>query len=404
MSEVVEKVRRLLESGAADLRVQGVEMVLTLEDPDVDAWTLSTVETKAVRRYDEDWAEDWDLPPGLVELERPRIPLRALLEVLRRTPPDSPASADVSGRLRRLIVYRDDHTTAVDLSWLRDLPVVTDLVVTGQYSLGWHFGWSRLDPFPVTGVDALAALPALTRLVAIGLTDLDLAALAALPGLRRLTLRKCTVAAGSGDLSGSTVERLDLVEVSGLTDLTPPATLRELHLADLGDLVGIGDLSAATGLTDLSVLDCPSIAALPPLPAGPALRRVWLFCPALTSIAPLAGRPLEHLDLTGCAALTDLGGFPERLAGPRLSLAGCTRLTDLSAVVSAGAGLRCVDLRGLAGVTDVTAFDRLPDLGTLALAGTATSPRTVPASLLPSCTWAHTPNLDLLWQRPRVRP
>lgn len=403
MSEATSKIQRLLESRAGDLRAQGAEMIRSLEDPEVDQWLLSGVTISEVRVPD----RTWDMPSGLVDFEHPGVPRPVLLEVLDRTPSDGPAAAAMLDRLRRVVVNGNNLTQVLDVSWLPQLPSVTELVVSGRHPVNWH-AWGRPSSLvPAAGLDRLAELPALTWLVVIGLADLDLAALAALPNLRRLTVRWSSVAAGSCDLSASVLERLDLIDVPGLTHLAAaPATLRELHLTELADLAGVGDLSAATGLTNLSVVDCPGVAALPPLPArdGSALRRVRLNCPALTSIAPLGGRRLESLDLTGCAALTSLDGFPETLTGPRLSLCGCAQISDLSAVVAAGAALRCVDLRGLAGVSDVDAFDRLPDLGTLALAGTATNPRTVPATLLSSCTWAHTPDLDLLGRRHRVRP
>ena len=224
-------------------------------------------------------------------------------------------------------------------------------------------------------LDELAVLTALTDVALVGAADVPLDMFARFPALRRLSLYRCTIASGMADLSAGGLLRLDLAKVSGLRALTVPPTLRELHIDGAPDLTGVDGLAAATSLTRLSCVDATGLAALPPLP------------------------PLHEIRLSGCTALRSLDGFQAVRNGGSIRLDGCAAIDDLAPLaVSGPVAVTVLDLRGLPALADLTSIAEWPEPGVVALHGTATRPDTVPPGLLP-CTWAHTPDLDVLGPR-----
>jgi hypothetical protein len=388
MTEALAKVRRLLDAGTRAFRAQAAEMVIMLDDPEVDAWVLAGVGLSGTKD-----TATWDRPPAS-RLSHRSLSDEAVLAALGRA---TTVDAGPIGRLTHLYVGGsddDDRLDAAPYSRIRSL----ESIVLRPPAI-WAHNWrhNALEQSrPVPGLDALADLPALTDLAIVGGAGIDLAVLAGLPHLRRLSLYGCSVTAGAADLSGTALTRIDLGHVPGLAALRVPPTLHRLEVEALPDLSHVDGLGAGR-LTDLSIVDAPAVTTLPELPAS--VRRVRLGCPQLTSVAPLAGIPLDTLDLTGCAALESLDGVVA--AGTELSLAGCRRLTDLAPLESAAA-LRVLDLRDARAVADLAPLDALPELAVIAVHGTATRPDTVPAGLLAACTWAHTPDLDLLGRRGRV--
>jgi hypothetical protein len=413
MNETVRKIERLLEADDRDFRAQGVEMVLALADPDVDEWVLSKV---GVRLDDDE--------PGHGEVWHDQFDAPHILRLLERASAGSGPARRIREQLTFLRLDGAEDLPALD--HLAALPGLSGLRIWPTDGRGHAEHWA--NRLPLTGLDRLAALPDLELLVLAG-TDLDdLRPLADLPALRRLALNACGLTDTSGlDRTALTSLRVD--HAPGLATLRLPPTLRSLTVNELPDLTELPDLAGCTALEELTITDAPRLADLSPLAAalasGAPLRRVRLGLSALTtvdalagatglthvdlggcerleSIRALAGRPLAGVDLTGCAALADLDGFPARLEADHLSLAGCAALTDIGAVAPAGAALTTVDLRRTAALADLGPLAALPGLRVAAVWGGATRPDLVGDDVRRRCTWARQPLFDLFRARPET--
>ncbi len=441
MTGIIAKIEKVLASGDPAYRAQAVEMILTLADPAVDDWVLTntTIGRQGPRRLDAR-GKRWSLngPGDGRWLERDQewpehdlVPMTDLLPILRRAPAGSGPAAAIRDELRHLRLaqrYQDqDHGL--------DASVVTGLTgLTGLDLSHYADAWAELHEIyenryrrraPVTGLTALAELPALALLAVHSADRLDLGPLAEVTTLRTLTLIACDIA-GAERLPETPITRLEIAYAPGLTTLRLPATLRELHLRSTHDLVTL-DASACTALEEIIVEDAPNLTDITTLATaaanGSPLRRVTLEaamlsavdalagidtleavdlsgCAALTSIAPLGGRPLAEIKLAGCANLGALDGFPAALGAAELSLSGCAALTDLTPILAA-TDLTTLDLRDAASVTDLAPLADLPGLRVVAIRGTGVPPGAAPPALAPLCTWARNPDLGLLGARPR---
>ncbi|MEQ1570402.1 MAG: hypothetical protein ABMA64_32505 [Myxococcota bacterium] len=181
-----------------------------------------------------------------------------------------------------------------------------------------------------------------------------------------------------------------------------PALRRlELAAAELSDLTA---LAGATRLEELTLTRAAAVRDLDPVrravAAGAPLREVRLLgARRVESLAPFAGAPLEHLELEG-VDLTDLSPLAGAARLRWLAVRDAPHLAELSPVAKLPA-LQCLDLRGCSAVRDLSPALALPALRVLALRGTGVAPADVPAALRPYCTWADTPVLERLADRPR---
>jgi hypothetical protein len=423
----LEDIQAMLESGQPLAIDRARAVIRELSDPAVDEWLLDTTE---VARLATSAAWLWKYGEH-AELQHRLVETEDILAVLARAAADSPAATRVRDATTHLVVRRSHETWAhagLDIGMLGGLPSLRSLWLHAVDPPNLYH-WRELvgdQAVPVTGLHALRRLDSLDELVVVGGADVDLREVVG-TSLQRIELVGCTV---------DHVEALHDTEISELVishssqplalDALPP-TLRRLRVEALPGLTSATGLSRAHAIEEVIAIDCPALATLdslrPPVFGGAPLSRIKLRLPALTSIefvaraekliavdlagctalrsiAPLGGRTLVELSLAGCASLPSLAGFPVCYNGTHLDLSGCEQIVDLAPIVDAPR-LRSIDLRGLSRLVDASPIAALPDLRIAALWGTGVSPRTAPAVVRALGTWAHTPVIGVLKDRPR---
>lgn len=257
-----------------------------------------------------------------------------------------------------------DSAQLTDVSAIRDLPGLVTLDLSGCV------GIASLD---------LVGLPALENLYLSRcrqLKDLDVSAF---PGLRQLYTDGCaglTTIAGLGNLGALT--DLDVSNASGLTHLEGIENLAELIVLDLRN-VEIKDFSGIARLPKLRVLRmggqesietlepftslqslrelhleaCPNLHSLKGIPSGVSQYAGFTYCPKLVSLDGIeAAGGLEHLDVTGCENLAEVGAVAKLPNLVQISLVKCRGVTAVPFVETL-AKLRIVMLGG-SGVVPVT--------------------------------------------------
>jgi hypothetical protein len=201
---------------------------------------------------------------------------------------------------------------------------------------------------PEDSLEPLASLASLTELQIEGVALDDVAALAELPRLRELALRRCEGElrglAGFFGLHSLEISAHTRVEQLGPDPLAPLAGLGNLRALDLGD----AGWAQADALADLC-----------------ALERLDLRSSEVVRLEPLRELgALRELNLSGCTGLSDLQPLASLLALERLRL-GYTRVKDLRPL----AQLERLTILELAGtpVSDLSPLHRLPALTKLDL-------------------------------------
>jgi len=204
-----------------------------------------------------------------------------------------------------------------------------------------------------TSLDPLAALATVRELSIEGTSLATLAALAQLPELQTLALRRC-----EGDLNGfhAGFEALESLEISA-----------HAQVEELGHGLEHGALAPLARLTQLRELDLgdagwPSIAALAGLVA---LERLDLRSSEVVDLEPLRElRALRELNLSGCTGLSNLAPLAKLDRLERLSLS-YTRARDLRPLAKLSS-LRVLSLAGTP-VADLSPLFKLPALTKLDL-------------------------------------
>ncbi|MCV6593840.1 MAG: leucine-rich repeat domain-containing protein [Silicimonas sp.] len=242
----------------------------------------------------------------------------------------------------------------VDLAPLAGAKAVHTLLIDakGPVDLAPLAGMTGLRRLELKGEAALALgqigtpMPGLAELtIKAPLQSVDLAALAQMPHLRKLTLRAARLANVDGmaglarleqarfhlnettdfaALSGS--KRLKKLEISGsmgqgaVADLSFAAALPELtHLVLAGnEIEDLGPLSGLSGLTYLSLSDNDTLADLTPLAGLTGLVNLHLAETAVADVTALAGLfALRRLDLSHSAVrdISPLDGLALKFLG-----------------------------------------------------------------------------------------
>jgi len=174
-------------------------------------------------------------------------------------------------------------------------------------------GWGGGERVPLTSIDVLSGLPALTALDLEGCHDVtELGVLATLTNLRELSLKQCQIydlkLAAIGNLPSLEVLHLAHCPVKKLDPLAKLSRLTTLglgHCKSLTDLKGIANLS---GLENLDLFDCPKITDVGALAGLTGLKRLSLRnCASVRTVDALANLTgLTYLNLDGCKSLENL--------------------------------------------------------------------------------------------------
>lgn len=187
--------------------------------------------------------------------------------------------------------------TASDTLMSDELWTVTDLIlsdaVTDLSDLRYLSSLQSLTANYLYSLDftVLDQLPALTKLDLSGCTisSSSLKAIAALPNLRSLTLKNCSLQ----DITPlSALSQLEHLDLSGnvLTDISALGSCTELRSLNLSanKISNIASLSACSNLESLNLSDC-HLTGIAPLTSLTSLTDVNLSVNALTDISALAG-------------------------------------------------------------------------------------------------------------------
>lgn len=173
-------------------------------------------------------------------------------------------------------------------------------------------------------LDSLSYLSTLAKLEALDLTGSrfpadELAIVASLPSLSRLTLSECSLSTIAGLADAPCLTYLDLSNntIRNLEVLAPMTMLTELYLQHNA----VTDLSGLTSLGGLEKLDVSYNALTSLAPLASCVKLSWLGADnnQLTNLTGVTGLPLLSYLSVDYNSLTDIS-----------VLASCTELTDLS--------------------------------------------------------------------------
>ncbi|WP_243762199.1 hypothetical protein [Streptomyces sp. Tu 3180] len=189
-----------------------------------------------------------------------------------------------------------------------------------------------------------------------GRTELRLPYASSLHGLRHLTM----------------LEKLDLHQCDGLTDLTEVGELTGLTDLDLGGCTKVEDLTPIGRLSRLTRLDlsrCGAVENFEPLLNLSSLRQLRLSWTKIRALRVFGGAldALESLDLRSCGSLTDLEGLAGLPNLAHLKLSG-DHLRDLSPF-AALPRLRSLELDNCNELTTLAGLDGHPRLTKLGIHG-----------------------------------
>lgn len=187
---------------------------------------------------------------------------------------------------------------------------------------------------------------------------------------------------------------LNLMEVTGFSDLSCLDDYHTLEVLSLGRVEGLTEIGPLNGLPHLARLDvvqCEALATLGDLGDLPTLQSLNLSSlPALTSLEGFGNLDLlEFLTIRDCPEILDLSGIPElprlvslqvlsmagleSLSGPpglpsleNLNLSSCTALESLTGLPQLPA-LMVLSLQGLPGLDDFSGLPELPSLETFSV-------------------------------------
>lgn len=255
--------------------------------------------------------------------------------------------------LRAMLDIQDRPTVYTDELWdiqeftvpsdaasyadLANLPYLTKLTVENGLSDQLHY---------IGGIQTLQDL----TIIATAVSETDLAAIAALPDLTRLTLIDCSLSSISSLAGAENLEYLNL-NYNSLRNLSPLAGCQNLQVLKLSNNA-ITDLSALSGLTLLQELDVShnSLSVIDPICGIPTLEKL----------------DASHNKLVGLGSIGDLALLKELYCqnnniGSIAGVEKCTQLEKLNI-----ADNEIVDILSLSSLTRLTYLDfannQIPEL------------------------------------------
>ena len=358
----------------AQISIQEKEFYLGCSSPELkDLKELASL----VKRVGEPDILDLTGSPSLVTLAGVED-LPSLTSVVAIDCPSLVTVEGVSGLPALTQLAFTDSAQLTDVAVIRDLPNLVTLDLSGCVG--------------ITSLD-LQGLPALENLYLSRCRQLKALDLSAFPGLRQLYTDGCaglTTIDGLGALANLT--DLDVSNASGLTGLPGVEKLAELIVLDLRnleieDLSGIArlpklrvlrmggqqkietlePLSSLASLRELHLEACPNLRSLKGIPTGVSQYAGFTYCPKLVSLEGIeAAGGLEHLDVTGCENLAEVGPVAKLSSLVQISLVKCRlvkavpfveKLPKLRIVMLGGSGVVPVSVEGLPLANEELIFD-----------------------------------------------
>ena len=358
----------------AQISIQEKEFYLGCSSPELkDLKELASL----VKRVGEPDILDLTGSPSLVTLAGVEE-LPSLTSVVAIDCPSLVTVEGVSGLPALTQLAFTDSAQLTDVAMIRDLPNLVTLDLSGCVG--------------ITSLD-LEGLPALENLYLSRCRQLKALDLSAFPGLRQLYTDGCaglTTIDGLGALGNLT--DLDVSNASGLTGLPGVEKLAELIVLDLRnleieDLSGIArlpklrvlrmggqekietlePLSSLASLRELHLEACPNLRSLKGIPTGVSQYAGFTYCPKLVSLEGIeAAGGLEHLDVTGCENLDEVGPVAKLSSLVQISLVKCRlvkavpfveKLPKLRIVMLGGSGVVPVSVEGLPLSNEELIFD-----------------------------------------------
>jgi len=228
---------------------------------------------------------------------------------------------------------------------------------------------------------ALGQLPALHDLEILSTVNLrDASTFAALTQLRRLCLFECGVVDLAPMAGMNGLQRLSLFNrpqwtqktyaaTAGIVDLTPIRSLGALVELRLNCAYGCRGLDDLTCFPHLQVLGLagPGVCAIPDLSSHSDLTALRINDATVTNLTPLSAlTQLERLNLDGLRDLCDLSPLQGLRNLKELSIQNCRQLTDLSPLAGL-TNLTTLDLSYCKSVSDLSPLAGLTNLTTLDL-------------------------------------
>ncbi len=190
------------------------------------------------------------------------------------------ADPAMEAAMRQALGVDENKTVYTNDLWtISSFTVPSDARSYGDLALLTYLQSLQVENGIASELHYIASLSRLEELAVTGcnVSDEDLASIAALPELKRLTLEDCGLVSINALSTAQDLVYLNLNDntIGNLTSLGGMAELQELHLSRNA----VTDLGALTGLNDLTILD--------------------VSYNSLTSIAPVCGiRPLARLDVS----------------------------------------------------------------------------------------------------------
>ncbi|MEZ4358711.1 MAG: hypothetical protein R3B48_00910 [Kofleriaceae bacterium] len=247
MQDLRHRLRPLLHSGIP-FKVSGaIEEIVASKDPDLIDWALGPVRVKKLgENAHHRWRYGDACEPG-----HPSLDVASLLRLAGAG--TSKRCAELRVALKSLCVEVDEYSDHyLDVASLRGATGLQTLRLYGcELDSRWEWR-AESKPREVQNLDVLSTLTGLEHLIIANTSGVDVAAIAALPRLRRLEL-SVTDVVDLAPLASSPLETL-YVAVAPLAHVTKlPPTLRRLHLEDLPALASVEGLAKLPALEELYV-------------------------------------------------------------------------------------------------------------------------------------------------------
>lgn len=332
---MLDRLRALFLSDDPDVRVQGVELLRSLDDPSLFDAMLQGTAHATVPLYEGGGQADVIVPGQYFHAVRldHRSALRSMCWQVLAAAPAQSAFASLRDRIRVVQLRESDLGGPVDLGLL-SLP-------EGLRVLHIH------TTHPITRLGGLRRFTQLESLkIASCKLPEGLDAIADMPGLRSLDVQWVTVTASSQPL---TMPDLETLTIAGFASLSLSAMrLPSLHTLSLNNYPD-RDLAALQNLPSLRVLDVSLNAAncsLHGIAALPSLQRLRFTGSNLQTLKPLASlselRALQLGELSAAcdvSCLAQLGSLRElHVATVTSPLAAALRTRSLESFSCGGLG------------------------------------------------------------------
>lgn len=330
----------------------------------------------------EHYGTGWQVVHPAGFLDR-RLPARAWRELaaLRvvAAAPEGTRAASLRGEVRRVLLrYPTPGVQQDDVGWLAALPL-DELVLSNMDARGFN------------------ALGGLGRLRSLWLSWCTIdAPVEALGHLRLRSLRLDSVTGRVGDLTAMVaVRRLEVSHAQGLDLHGFRCLATEVRIGHGVD--GEQTARLLAGLPNLRDLEVDDSDRPPDLSGVPTLASLRFERPRF---ADLAGMPAHVQRLyVRFGGLQSLVGV-EQMPGLRvLGLYYCRRLRDLDPLAD-HPSLAVIDLRGVGGLTDGAALERVPGLAAVAIAGSGLSAEQLPVHVRDRSPTAMQVDMDKLERTP----